>query len=70
MGVSDEVVTIQSVSSASGSSRARWWILALIFFTRTALGFQFQTLGSVAPNLTAELGFSYAEIGTRLSDCS
>ena len=66
MGVSDagDLSAIQPVSSASGSSKTRWWILALIFFTRTALGYQFQTLGSVAPNLTAEFGFSYAEIGT------
>jgi predicted MFS family arabinose efflux permease len=51
-------------NGSSGASAARWWTLALIFFTRTAIGFQFQTLGSVGPNLAREFGFSYAEIGT------
>lgn len=66
MGESDarDAIPIQSIGSQSASSKARWLFLALIFFTRTAIGFQFQTLGSVAPNLTAEFGFSYAEIGT------
>ncbi len=66
MGVSDagDAVAIQPVGSASASTRARWYLLALIFFARTAIGFQFQTLGSVAPNLTAQFGFSYTEIGT------
>ena len=59
-----EAVAVQSVRPVSGSSQARWLILALIFFARTALGFQFQTLGSVAPDLKAEFGFSYTEIGT------
>lgn len=43
---------------------SRWLILALLFACRTGLGFQFQTLGSVSESLTAELGFSYTEIGT------
>ena len=59
-----EAVAIQSVNSVYGSSQSRWLILALIFFTRTAIGFQFQTLGSVATDLTAQFGFSYAAIGT------
>ena len=42
----------------------RWLILALLFACRTGLGFQFQTLGSVSDSLVAQLGFSYAEIGT------
>lgn len=42
----------------------RWWILGLLFACRAALGFQFQTLGSVSDSLVAALGFSYAEIGT------
>lgn len=49
-----------SVSSATD----RWLILALLFVCRTGLGLQFQTLGSVSGTLVAELGFSYAQIGT------
>ncbi len=43
---------------------SRWWILGLLFACRTALGFQFQTLGSVSGTLVSGLGFSYAQIGT------
>jgi predicted MFS family arabinose efflux permease len=66
MGAHDagEALAVQPVRPISGSSQTRWFMLALIFFARTALGFQFQTLGSVAPELTREFGFSYAEIGT------
>lgn len=49
---------------AIAAHHARWWILGLLFACRTGLGFQFQTLGSVSGSLTAELGFSYTEIGT------
>jgi len=42
----------------------RWWILAMLFACRAALGFQFQTLGSVSESLVAGLGFSYAQVGT------
>jgi len=46
------------------ANQARWLILALLFACRTGLGLQFQTLGSVSGSLVANLGFSYAEIGT------
>ncbi len=46
------------------SNRVRWFILTLLFFARIGLGFQFQTLGSVADELTARLGLNYTEIGT------
>ncbi|SRR5579871_1950107 len=64
MGAPDasEAIAIQPVRSTL--SQHRWSVLALIFFTRTALGFQFQTLGSAAPDLTTEFGLSYTEIGT------
>jgi MFS family permease len=42
----------------------RWAMLALCFATRVGLGFQFQTLGSVADPLARELHFSFSEIGT------
>jgi MFS family permease len=59
-----EAVAIQHGRPVSGSSQVRWLILALMFVARIALGFQFQTLGSVAPDLITQFGFSYAEIGT------
>jgi MFS family permease len=43
---------------------SRWVALALIFVTRTSMGVQFQSLGSVAPLLVTDLGLSYAQLGT------
>ncbi len=45
-------------------ARKRWAMLALIFATRVGLGFQFQTIGSVADPLAQRLHLSFAEIGT------
>jgi len=42
----------------------RWRILVLLFFARIGLGFQFQTLGSVASELAGQLGLNYAQIGS------
>lgn len=42
----------------------RWKILVLVFLSRAALGLQFQTVGSVSPQLVAEMGFGYAEVGS------
>src|SRR5262245_57592116 len=42
----------------------RWTILALVFITRTATGFQFQSVASIAPLMMADLQLSYAELGT------
>lgn len=44
--------------------RARWSILALLFVCRATLGFQFQTLGSLADPLVSQFGFGYTEVGT------
>jgi predicted MFS family arabinose efflux permease len=48
----------------STEARKRWAMLALIFATRVGLGFQFQTMGSVADPLAARLHLSFAEVGT------
>ena len=45
-------------------ARKRWVMLALIFATRVGLGFQFQTMGSVADAVGARLDLSSAEVGT------
>lgn len=44
--------------------RMRWLMLAVAFVGRVAVGFQFQTVGSLAPRLAADLGLTYAELGT------
>jgi MFS family permease len=41
----------------------RWWILAVLFVARVALGFQFQNVGSLAPFLVRDLGLDYAQLG-------
>ena len=42
----------------------RWVTLALVFLARTSMGFQFQSVAAVAPPMLAELGLSYAQLGT------
>ena len=42
----------------------RWVILVVLFVARTAMGFQYQTVGSVAPSLSTELHVGFAQIGT------
>lgn len=41
-----------------------WLILAILFLARGALGYQFQSIASVAPFLVRSLHVNYAEIGT------
>jgi predicted MFS family arabinose efflux permease len=41
----------------------RWLILAIVFVTRTSMGFQFQSVASVAPPLMRDLDLSYAQLG-------
>ncbi len=41
-----------------------WLILAVLFLARAAMGFQFQSVASVAPFLIHSLRLNYAEIGT------
>jgi len=43
---------------------SRWLALAIIFVTRTSMGFQFQSLGAVTPLVVADLHFTYAQLGT------
>src|SRR5438128_5205687 len=45
---------------------SRWVALALIFVTRTSMGVQFQSIASVGPLIVADLGLSYAQVGTLL----
>src|SRR5258708_11387743 len=43
-----------------------WLALALIFVTRTSMGVQSPSLASVGPLIVADLGLSYAQVGTLL----
>lgn len=42
----------------------RWVILGVLFLARTAMGFQYQTIGSIAPSLIGELQIGFTEVGT------
>ncbi len=42
----------------------RWTMLIVLFLVRLAMGYQFQSIASVSPQLATELGLSFAEIGT------
>lgn len=42
----------------------RWIILGALFAARLGMGFQFQTLGSTASQITTDLGLSNTELGT------
>jgi MFS family permease len=42
---------------------SRWFILAVLFAARFALGYQFQSAGSVAPFLIRDFGIGYTQIG-------
>jgi len=41
----------------------RWAMLLVIFFTRTALGFQFQSIAAVTPFLVTAFDISWAQVG-------
>jgi MFS family permease len=42
----------------------RWYVLGVLFLSRTAMGFQFQSVASSAAFLAHSLGIDYTEIGT------
>lgn len=41
----------------------RWLILAVVFLARISMGFQFQSVASVAPFIVEDLSLSYAQLG-------
>lgn len=43
--------------------RNRWTILAVLFLARTAMGFQFQSIGALSPLIGESYGLSLADIG-------
>jgi len=42
---------------------SRWAMLLVVFFTRTSLGFQFQSIAALTPFLIAAFDLSYAQVG-------
>src|SRR5216110_1263468 len=42
----------------------RWVALAIVFVTRTSMGYQFQSVASVGPLLVPELGLTWTQLGT------
>lgn len=53
----------QGVKDGSGVLHNRWVMLAVLTTARLALGFQFQSVGSTAPFLVADLGIDFATVG-------
>ena len=43
---------------------SRWFILGVLFIARFALGFQFQSAGSVTPFMVRDFGVDYTGVGT------
>jgi hypothetical protein len=42
----------------------RWVVLSIVVVARIAMAFQFQSTAAVGPFLVADLGLTYAELGT------
>jgi predicted MFS family arabinose efflux permease len=43
---------------------SRWFVIAILFLVRTVIGFQFQSVASVAPNLITDFNIDYTQVGT------
>src|SRR5437667_11993382 len=42
----------------------RWVALAIVFVTRTSMGFQFQAVAAVAPLMVADLQLTWVQLGS------
>jgi len=51
-------------AARADDGRSRWIVLAMLFVCRSGLGLQFQTVGSIGEELSAEYAFSHTQIGT------
>src|SRR5439155_24618749 len=47
-----------------GHMANRWVALAIVFVTRTSMGFQFQSVAAVAPLMVAELQLTWVQLGS------
>jgi len=52
------------MSGPGTSGPSRWTVLCVIFFARTSMGYQFQSIGSVGPVLVEYLLIDFAMLGT------
>ena len=43
---------------------SRWFVVSILSLVRTVIGFQFQSVASIAPNLIADFKSDYTQIGT------
>lgn len=50
--------------SGGTTLNSRWTILGVLFFSRAAMGFQYQSIGSTAHALQEQLGFNFGQVGT------
>jgi len=41
----------------------RWWILAVLFLARTAMGFQFQAVAALSSSVIADFSIDYTQLG-------
>ncbi len=51
-------------SIVAGAYARRWQVLFVLFLIRTAMGYQFQVVGSIGDNLVANYDIDYAQLGT------
>lgn len=56
-------VDLLTKSKQIAATNNRWFVLAILFVARFALGFQFQAAGSVTPTLLTDFGSNYADLG-------
>ena len=47
-----------------GHMANRWAALAIVFVTRTSMGFQFQSVAAVAPLMVGELHLTWVQLGS------
>jgi len=59
----DQAVAVRVPYDAAQMAN-RWVALAIVFVTRTSMGFQFQAVAAVAPLMVAELQLTWVQVGS------
>jgi predicted MFS family arabinose efflux permease len=60
------MASLAETTMPRSGTKSRWLILAVIFTVRIVVGFQGQTLGSLAPQIVHDLGIDFTQLGTLL----